>query len=146
MVNVCASPMCKSHAGIKRLFKFPKDASRREAWSRAINRKGFVPTQYSYLCIDHFAQQDIKYIKNIENKDGSNTKYEYKQIKLTDSAVPCIFPNQPKYFTKNVPKLRYGVERRERVKIAKAKEIEKRDNIYSFQHFCDNFSKNLDLL
>jgi len=48
---------------------------------QTVGRKGFIPTQYSKVCSNHFIEDD--FVNNI----GS------KLTKLKENAVPSIFPD-----------------------------------------------------
>ncbi|GFO46955.1 THAP domain containing 6 [Plakobranchus ocellatus] len=53
---------------------FPRDPTRRKQWAAALKREGFVATEYSRICSDHFTK---------ESYDGSG--------RLNCSAVPTVF-------------------------------------------------------
>jgi hypothetical protein len=36
------------------IVRFPKDAHKRRLWLRALNREGFVPSEHSCVCSEHF--------------------------------------------------------------------------------------------
>ncbi|XP_062610693.1 uncharacterized protein LOC134272484 [Saccostrea cucullata] len=36
------------------MLRFPKDAKKRRLWLRALNRDGFVPSEHSCVCSEHF--------------------------------------------------------------------------------------------
>lgn len=94
MPSRCCVPGCKNNydktkkvVGNKSVFLFPKEAERRDLWLKRINRKNFVVTEHSVVCIDHF---DEKFI--IRDK-----------LKLSTDAFPSKFPNQPKYLSVKLP-------------------------------------------
>lgn len=65
------------------VYRFPlKNAERTLQWINAVGRKGFIPTQYSKVCSDHFNHNDF------EKKAGGSYV-----LKLKKEAVPSIFPN-----------------------------------------------------
>ncbi|XP_050426239.1 THAP domain-containing protein 1 B-like [Adelges cooleyi] len=84
MVCSCSAYGCvnrQSSGSDIHFFSFPlKNPTRNEQWIRAVDRKGFVPTQYSKLCSDHFEPFCF-----YDPPGGS-----YK-VRLHDNAVPTIF-------------------------------------------------------
>ncbi|GFO05001.1 THAP domain containing 6 [Plakobranchus ocellatus] len=67
---------------------FPRDPTRRKQWAAALKREGFVATEYSRICSDHFTK---------ESYNGSG--------RLNCSAVPTVF-NFPDHLRLTVNKLR----------------------------------------
>jgi hypothetical protein len=57
MPAYCAAYGCSKHltpgSQIK-LYRFPRAPERRKAWTDALKRKGYVATNYSRICNDHF--------------------------------------------------------------------------------------------
>ncbi|GFN81902.1 THAP domain containing 6 [Plakobranchus ocellatus] len=58
----------------KKYHRFPRDPTRRKQWAAALKREGFVATEYSRICSDHFTK---------ESYNGSG--------RLNCSAVPTVF-------------------------------------------------------
>lgn len=60
MGKACCVPRCKnrcSKGNGLHFYRFPSRATekdRRRAWIAAVNRKNWVPTQYSWVCSAHF--------------------------------------------------------------------------------------------
>ena len=42
-----------------RLYRFPRDKHRRKLWTDRVRRKGFVPSEYSSLCQNHFTDDQF---------------------------------------------------------------------------------------
>ena len=57
MVKNCCAVGChnvyKKGSGIH-FYRFPTEPDRRAKWVSAIHREGWVPTEYSWLCSEHF--------------------------------------------------------------------------------------------
>ncbi|GFN82018.1 THAP domain containing 6 [Plakobranchus ocellatus] len=58
----------------RKYHRFPRDPTRRKQWAAALKREGFVATEYSRICSDHFTK--VSY-------NGSG--------RLNCSAVPTVF-------------------------------------------------------
>ncbi|XP_029347085.1 THAP domain-containing protein 4-like [Acyrthosiphon pisum] len=82
----CTAVNC-TNSGRKgiRLFRFPKDDSRRKIWLQNCRRDKWVPTNSSGLCEIHFEQSQFK-----QHRQGGIKK-------LKSNAIPTIFnvPNPP---------------------------------------------------
>ncbi|GFN88512.1 THAP domain containing 6 [Plakobranchus ocellatus] len=65
----------------RKYHMFPRDPTRRKQWAAALKREGFVATEYSRICSDHFTK---------ESYNGSG--------RLNCSAVPIVFnfPDHPR--------------------------------------------------
>lgn len=86
-------------------FSLPKDENLRKTWLRNI------PTDFSKLknpvvCIKHFEESCIIRIDRITTLKGELIEYPRKIPKLTENAVPTIFPNTPSYCSKTIPKVK----------------------------------------
>lgn len=76
MPNTCCAVGCTNRASKssnKRFFRVPADPKRKMKWVVAINRKRWLPNQYSRLCSDHF-------VSGQPNVDPAHPDY-----------VPCVF-------------------------------------------------------
>jgi len=65
MPNTCCAIGCTNRASknsSKRFFRVPADPERKIKWILAINRKHWVPNEYSRLCSDHFITGELKSI------------------------------------------------------------------------------------
>ena len=83
MVKGCSAFGCTNRSngaakerGVK-FFKFPKDKHKRRTWVRALNRKGWTPTDNSFVCSEHFVSGWHAYDK--EDVDYTPTVFQYKQ-------------------------------------------------------------------
>lgn len=82
-------------------FSLPKDETLRSQWLKSI------PTDLSELkhpviCIKHFDKSTVLWTDVIYSK-GERKEYPRKIPKLTEGAVPTIFPNAPEYLTPDMP-------------------------------------------
>ncbi|XP_028320827.1 THAP domain-containing protein 6-like [Gouania willdenowi] len=68
--------------------KFPKDSILRRKWEQAVKRKGFVATDWSVLCSEHFNADDFDRTGQI--------------VRLRQGVKPSVF-NFPSYLQKEVP-------------------------------------------
>lgn len=110
--RTCFVPGCRSgYRGCKdksSLFRPPKDAARRELWARNIKRADKELTTDCVVCERHF---QLKYIeRNFRHViNGERVEFPRDRPQLSDDAIPTVFPDAPKYFTKKTP-----VKRKER--------------------------------
>uniref|UniRef100_A0A8C5G3L7 THAP-type domain-containing protein n=1 Tax=Gouania willdenowi TaxID=441366 RepID=A0A8C5G3L7_GOUWI len=65
--------------------KFPKDSILRRKWEQAVKRKGFVATDWSVLCSEHFNADDFDRTGQI--------------VRLRQGVKPSVF-NFPSYLQK----------------------------------------------
>ncbi|KFM76107.1 Chromobox protein-like protein, partial [Stegodyphus mimosarum] len=82
MVVSCSAYGCTNRRihGTKLTFhRIPKDPILKASWIRAIRRKNWSPTKNSYLCSEHFKENDF------------NRTYACKRALLREDAVPSIF-------------------------------------------------------
>jgi len=57
MVKRCCAVECTNRStkgNTLSFYRFPADTERRRLWISAINRKGWEPNEYSYVCSAHF--------------------------------------------------------------------------------------------
>ncbi len=59
-----------------------------EKWIHEMKRKNFKPSEYSYLCSEHFTNEDYQI------RPGANVKW------LKDVAVPSVFKEFPQHLQK----------------------------------------------
>jgi hypothetical protein len=85
MVKKCCIIGCRSNYNVQKgessttAFQFPRDETLRELWIDSIGRTdGWTPTVFSYVCVKHFAEVDVK-------------QRNRRQV-LQSDAVPRIFP------------------------------------------------------
>jgi len=112
MPTTCWAPGCKSgyrtkqnqSAEERHFFNAPKDHVRLLAWKKGIPRAGELTSKH-HLCDLHFEERFIlkKYSYVI---NGQTVEMDRGTWKLTDNAVPSIFPNVPKYLSTTIPKSR----------------------------------------
>ena len=66
MVNKCVVTNCKtgnSNGPKKSTFHFPEEFDLRKRWIHFVNRKDWVPSKYSAICVNHFDDKFINYEK-----------------------------------------------------------------------------------
>ena len=122
----CCVPHCKS--GYKKgkedppptsklsFYRFPPEPGLRHKWIRNISRSDQEPNKNSRVCSIHFKDTDFQAERtdkrfNSKKNSGKPRPAELQKRLLLQDAVPSIFPNLPKYFTKTVPD-RYGNNKR----------------------------------
>ena len=82
------------------VFKVPASPPERmHAWLRAIHRENISDLKNVLVCVKHFREADIIRNFQILQPDGSYSSIPRKKSKLSDDAVPNIFPNCPSYLT-----------------------------------------------
>lgn len=104
--STCFVPGCKggyrSCSEKLSVFKAPKDPSRREQWARNIKRADKELTTDSVVCERHFDESFIeRTYRHVVN--GEVVEIPRDRRSLSDDAVPTVFPDAPKYFTKKAP-------------------------------------------
>ena len=65
------------------LHKFPKESTLRKQWAFAMKRKGFQPTNYSFVCSVHFKPEDFE----VDEKFQKDRKF----VHLKKNVIPTIF-------------------------------------------------------
>ncbi|CAN8018502.1 unnamed protein product [Ixodes persulcatus] len=114
MPGCCCAPNCNSNyvSGPKvRVYRFPSDAERRTAWTKAIPREDFVPTKYSVVCEKHFSPGDFATTaKYTDEKTGRVLEVTLQLRRLKPCSTPSIFPNCSAYLSRNAPAAREGPE------------------------------------
>ena len=65
------------------LHKFPKESALRKQWAFAMKRKGFQPTNYSFVCSVHFKPEDFEVDEKFQN--------DRKFVHLKKNVIPTIF-------------------------------------------------------
>ncbi|KAH8031353.1 hypothetical protein HPB51_016411 [Rhipicephalus microplus] len=104
--STCFVPGCKggyrSCSEKLSVFKAPKDLSRREQWARNIKRADKELTRDSVVCERHF---DASFIERTYRHiiNGEVVEIPHDCPRLSEDAVPTLFPDAPKYFTKKAP-------------------------------------------
>lgn len=105
----CFVPGCRSgYPSFKEthsLFTAPLDPKRLEAWSRNIRRKDRTLDHTCVVCDRHFDERFIERTFRTTIK-GEVVEIPRDRVRLSNDAIPTIFPEAPKYFTKSLPKKR----------------------------------------
>lgn len=121
--NHCFAPGCKSGQNLRRarrptdpprmsLFGVPRDEQMFRRWQRYMppRKDGKKLMRNSAVCERHFDPQFVlRYYEHIINKQV--VRIERGVPGLTPDAVPTIFPESPKYYTRRVPKRRRPPQR-----------------------------------
>lgn len=87
------------------LFRAPVEPERLAAWSRNIRRRDRPLTHDCVICDRHFDERFIERTFRIKIK-GEIVEIPRERPQLTKDAIPTIFPEAPKYYTKSLPKKR----------------------------------------
>lgn len=105
MPRSCCVPGCRSNYKVSSVscFKFPNDPLKSQQWVQAIHRENFSPGKYSVVCVKHFDERFVVREDTVRRPDGTLLTVKRDKIKLTDDAIPTIFPDQPSYMNKTLP-------------------------------------------
>ncbi|XP_013883394.1 THAP domain-containing protein 2 [Austrofundulus limnaeus] len=83
MPDFCAAYRCSNSRSIKTRSRgitfhlFPKNRERRQQWEAAVRREGFVASERTLLCSEHFRPEDF-------DRTGQT-------VRLRDGVVPTLF-------------------------------------------------------
>lgn len=107
--NRCYVPGCKSgytsNKEPRSLFQAPTEPERRAAWSRNIPKNTRPFDKACVVCERHFDERFIE--RSFRTKIGSEiVEMPRERPLLSKDAIPTIFPEAPKYYTKKLPKKR----------------------------------------
>ena len=95
-----------------------KDQDQLQKWLKAIQREGWFPTQYSYICSEHFLESDFIQRTGICKR-------------LKQDAVPSVFPAFPKHLQNNVAKRKLPKERKTETSPTKIRKTTISDHCYT---------------
>ncbi|KAK3885713.1 hypothetical protein Pcinc_010099 [Petrolisthes cinctipes] len=145
MPRACCVPGCKANYKTFEVsaFRFPSDERRRLQWVKAIHREDFTPSSTSVVCARHFEEHFIITEDSITRPDGTVITAKRGTPALAKDAFPTIFPNQPKYLSKEAPPARTNPQERKDKMLARD-EVQfqvwmENDMINSFEEFGDKF-------
>lgn len=82
MVNRCCIKKCNGKNKKVSVFKVPTDEKLYQKWARALSQVGEILTKNSFICENHFEENDI--VKEKVNKD-ENGKIIFQVNKLLNS-------------------------------------------------------------
>ena len=84
------------------LFRFPSNSVLCQKWIRAIPRENLNVSDSCRICAKHFTESDIQIMTTSSRKirESGDELVKLKRVRLKPSAIPCIFPNLPKYLSK----------------------------------------------
>lgn len=79
ITKTCAVIGCEDSKNLdaESFFRFPEDSSLRQIWTDLTGRNNWTPTDYSYICLQHFAVDCFKVDEN-------------DQMVLVEKAVPSL--------------------------------------------------------
>ena len=124
------------------------DDAKLQLWRNKIPRDNLEVTDYTVVCIKHFAPQFIITHDSATRPDGSVLTLPRRVPKLTTDAYPSLFENVPMYLSSEPPAKRRNPDERRN-------EADKRDNesfsewmeedkIAVFQDLKENASRHLE--
>ncbi|XP_075551353.1 uncharacterized protein LOC142584904 isoform X4 [Dermacentor variabilis] len=104
MPGKCCVPRCNGNykTGPKvHVFSFPKADEVRKAWIRAIPRENLVVSANSRVCERHFKAEDIvRKTSYIDEATGRTVTASLSHLRLRPDAVPTVFPDCPRYLSR----------------------------------------------
>ena len=65
----------------KHFHQLPSNKKTKELWLKRVNRKNFIPMQFTYVCSDHFLNTDY-------SKPNPETPPEFQKKRLKKGTVP----------------------------------------------------------
>ncbi|KAF2889752.1 hypothetical protein ILUMI_16421 [Ignelater luminosus] len=157
MIRRCCVPGCKSNYDSTRkensqcitTFSFPKNEDRRKKWIKGIPRKHWTSTVSSVVCCLHFNPEDVIRHDKFLQPDGTQKEISLSHPRLTENAVPCIFPNLPKYLSTGVKRKRKDPESRREDAFQRHSAAVERflndDLIKDFSDFKNNFPQKVNM-
>ncbi|KAH8031189.1 hypothetical protein HPB51_013646 [Rhipicephalus microplus] len=114
MPGCCCAPLCNSnyaHGPKARVYRFSMDADQRTAWTRAIPRKDFAPTNYTVVCEKRFHTSDFVTTWTYQDeKTGRVLEVPLQLRRLKPGAIPSLFSNCPSYLSRPTTVVREGSE------------------------------------
>ena len=131
MVNKCPVTNCTSgySAGLKKpSFHFPEDEELRKKWIYFINRKEWIPTKYSVICIEHLESKFVKF--------GKICKLIWEL-----HPVPTIHNDsisRPSLL--RTPDLVHKSPRKRKIDIDELEEFQEKDKVINFEAFNEKYS------
>lgn len=143
MPRRCCVPGCtanyKNEGNYTTVFYFPKEPTLHDKWIKCINRDDFVPGKEAVVCIKHFHEQVIVREDRFTQPDGTEIIIPRKRLTLTEQACPTIFPGQPSYMSKHLPKKRKAPDDRMEAMLKRDEETFQKmleeDNIKDYADF-----------
>lgn len=75
----CFVPNCENTVGVP----FPEDQELKNIWLKSLNIEDIIPDDESFVCLDHFENNDVEDVVNEEN---------FLERRLLPSAVPKLCP------------------------------------------------------
>jgi len=158
MPRHCCIPGCKANYAttlkennnaVVSTFIFPKEKEKLHKWLKAIPRENWTPTKSSVVCAKHFCDSEIIRYEEFSLSSGELKRLPLKHPKLSESAIPHIFPDLPKYLSFKQNKTRKNPEdRREAFRQQYVKEVDNflhEDLISDFNDLKANFHTKICL-
>ena len=135
MPNTCCAVGCTNRASKssnKRFFRVPADPKRKTKWVVAINRRNWLPNQYSRLCSDHFVSGELK---NLFRKYSMFYAGQPNTDPAHPDYIPCVFKEGDRV------KAERRLERYEREKQSHGKRLNTFNNNMDVVYILLEFSK-----
>ncbi|CAH2011665.1 unnamed protein product [Acanthoscelides obtectus] len=151
MPKRCCVPGCKGNyeaelrsTPYRSVFRFPKNEELKSKWLASIPRKDWSPSKDSVVCDAHFQQAEIVRTETYVLQDGSANTVTLSRPKLSEGAVPSVFPNVPSCLSKRQvssrtdPAIRQDkiLQRHENL----VSEFQEKDKITGFSDLLENYS------
>ncbi|XP_049269282.1 uncharacterized protein LOC125757644 [Rhipicephalus sanguineus] len=152
----CCVPNCRGNydGGPKvRLFSFPKD-HRRVKWKRAIRREDVdIDTQRDpKVCELHFKAEYLRTTTTYTDSNGRTIEVPMSLTRLTEDAVPTMFPNSPAYLSDCAPVREEPDSKRKRreadqlqkviqMSLSSHEEDERKNRVASFEQLVSQLSE-----
>ncbi|XP_037524854.2 uncharacterized protein LOC119401914 isoform X1 [Rhipicephalus sanguineus] len=123
----CCIPYCRGNYdnGPKvRVFSLPRDAARRIVWQRVIPRRDvdINTLRDPKVCELHFKPEYLRTTSRYTSSDGITVEAPMRATRLTEDAVPTIFPNSPAYVHDRAPARNASARKRRRFKASHLEE------------------------
>ncbi|KAH8031524.1 hypothetical protein HPB51_018093 [Rhipicephalus microplus] len=152
----CCVPNCRGNydGGPKvRLFSFSKD-DRRIKWKRAIHREDVdIDTlRDPKVCELHFKAEYLRTTTTYTDSNGKTIEVPMSLTRLTEDAVPTMFPNSPAYLSDCAPVRKEPDAKRKhreadqlltgiQMSLASHEEEERKNRVASFEQLVSQLSQ-----
>ena len=84
------------------VYRFPVEKELRQRWIQRVPRPNWIPTKNSVLYENHFLASDFQVERDDNTRGRGNKRGILKRKFLRPDAVPSIWPNLPKYLSKEL--------------------------------------------
>ena len=86
MPMYCCIYGCKNDSELhpdKHFHQFPSNKKLKTSWIQRVNRDGFTPSKYTYVCSDHFLETDY-------SKPNPDTPLQFRRKGLKRGTIPSV--------------------------------------------------------